>query len=101
MNSNTNSTNYEKKILFALDYDGTYTADPELWDIFIASAVKRGHSFIVATMRYPQEGLCIIPPGIERVVYTGRKAKYEEVQRQGFNPNIWIDDMPHFLFNGG
>lgn len=89
------------KILFALDYDGTYTADPDMWDTFIADAVSRGHSFIVATMRYLTENLEMVPKGIERIVYTSRKAKYEEVHRQGFSPTIWIDDMPHFLFNGG
>ena len=94
----------QTKLLIALDYDETYTADPVLWQNFIANAKHRGHSVIIATMRYPQEGAEIeqeLGATVEKIVYTSRKAKYDEVQRQGFYPSIWVDDSPHFLFHGG
>ncbi len=31
------------RMLIALDYDGTYTADPGLWHPFIAASRARGH----------------------------------------------------------
>lgn len=71
----------QPQLLIALDYDKTYTADPVLWETFIAAAKHRGHSVIIATMRYPEEGA--------------------EVQRQGFYPSIWVDDSPYFLFHAG
>ncbi len=80
-------------MLIALDYDGTYTADPELWDCFIAKAKERGHDVKIATMRFPTEAIPDI--GLD-VVYTSRQAKF------GCMPaDIWIDDRPQFLFNGG
>jgi hypothetical protein len=91
-------------MLIALDYDKTYTADPVLWQRFIATAKERGHSVIVATMRFPQEGAEIdkaLGSMVDGIVYTSRKAKYDGLQAQGFSPSIWIDDSPHFLFNDG
>lgn len=93
-----------KKLLFALDFDGTYTEDPELWNNFITLLKQKGHSVIVATMRYPSEAGPVreaLEDKVDAIIYTSRKAKYEEVQKQGYTPNIWIDDMPHFLFQGG
>jgi hypothetical protein len=80
-------------MLIALDYDGTYTRDPELWDAFIAHAKERGHEIKIATMRYPTEPIPDI--GLE-VIYTSRKAKYGCM-----DAHIWIDDQPNFLFSGG
>jgi hypothetical protein len=80
-------------MLIALDYDGTYTADPELWNAFILKARELGHNVKIATMRYPSEP---IPDVGCEVIYTSRKAKF------GCMPaDIWIDDNPHFLFSGG
>ena len=77
-------------MLIALDYDGTYTADPALWDAFIATAQARGHTVNILTMRYPTETIERAPC---QVVYTSRKAKH------GFIPaDIYIDDKPGFLF---
>ena len=35
----------------AIDFDKTFTADPELWLSFIRSASLRGHEIICATYR--------------------------------------------------
>ena len=80
-------------MLIALDYDGTYTADPELWDGFIRSATERGHTVKILTMRFPHEP--IENPPCE-VVYTSRQPKYNHIPA-----DIYIDDMPQFLFQGG
>jgi hypothetical protein len=78
-------------MLIALDYDGTYTEDPVLWDDFIVKAKSSGHDVKILTMRYPHEPIDI--DGIE-VIYTSRKAKY------GYIPaNIYIDNEPGRLFS--
>lgn len=74
----------------ALDYDKTYTADPELWNRFIRDAQSRGHVVFIATMRYPHETIENAPVG---VVYTSRQAKSKMV-----NADIWIDDSPAWIF---
>ena len=76
----------------ALDHDGTYTRDPELWDEFIKLANARGHQVVCVTMRGPHEGVAMPC----EVIYTSRKAK------AGFYPaDVWIDDQPQFLFVNG
>ena len=79
-------------MIIALDYDGTYTRDPELWERFIDSAISSGHQISCVTMRYPQEEVRMRIP----VVYTSRQAKM-----LCFKADIWIDDNPHFLVMGG
>lgn len=81
-------------MLIALDYDGTYTADPGLWDLFITSAIARGHEIEVVTMRHPHEPIKMPIP----VVYTGRQAKRQFVEALGRRVQIWIDDNPHWIY---
>lgn len=42
-------------MLIALDYDGTYTADPVFWETFIVSARVHGHTVVCITMRHEHE----------------------------------------------
>lgn len=80
----------------ALDYDGTYTRDPELWDTFVSGAGARGHDVFMVTMRYPHEEI----KGPCRVIYTSRQAKLPFVSELGIVVHIWIDDKPHFIYDG-
>ena len=74
----------------ALDYDGTYTAMPAVWDRFIEAAQNAGHRVVCVTMRHPTE-----PVNVPcEVIYTSRQAKLLFTQRLGLTVNIWIDDMP-------
>jgi len=91
-------------MIIALDYDDTYTRDPQMWDLLIATAKARGHTVICVTMRYPQEGeqvLKALSGKVDDIIFTSRKAKYDYVTKtQGFVPSVWIDDSPWFIFNG-
>ena len=88
-------------MLIALDYDECYTVDPEFWDLMIALAKHRGHSVICVTMRYKHEGEVIIntlEEKVERIIFTGRKAKHQFTQDMGYYPSVWIDDNPRWLY---
>jgi hypothetical protein len=76
-------------MIIALDYDGTFTADPRLWTKFIVDATQAGHEVVCVTMRFPHEAITNIPC---KVVYTSRKAK-----SVAFAADIWIDDKPLWL----
>jgi hypothetical protein len=84
----------------ALDYDKTYTAMPEVWDVFIAAARAAGHAVEIVTMRYgsPDE---LIPDHVackvDYVVYTRRKGKARHMQFMDRPVDIWIDDCPRFI----
>ena len=88
-------------MLLALDFDETYTRDPEFWDMVISAANYRGHSVICATMRYEHEGEEVINAlqhKVEKIIFTGRKAKFKFVTEAGYYPSVWIDDQPNWLY---
>lgn len=87
----------------ALDYDGTYTHDPELWLMFVIQAQHHGHDIRVVTMRYPSEQqggahAGAMDPRLEALgvpfIFTSREAKAPVTAALGFVPDVWIDDNP-------
>lgn len=86
----------------ALDYDDTYTADPELWNNFVADAQKRGHRVFIVTARYPESVIDDVP-GIPRSrhIYTSMMAKrFYCLHKYGLQFSIWIDDKPEYVTHG-
>ncbi len=84
-------------MLIALDYDGTYTLDPRLWDRFVADAMRSGHAFVVVTgRREPPRGFRADIP----VVCVPDGYKRDGARRAGFLPDVWIDDMPEMIGEG-
>jgi hypothetical protein len=87
----------------ALDYDGTVTADPVFWRVFVTLASAHGHEVHIVTMRWPAEP---IDPATalavkDRVHYTGHQFKMPEMLRRGLAFDIWIDDSPGMVTGGG
>lgn len=82
-------------MIIALDYDGTYTEDPDLWISFIDLIKMRRHSVTFVTFRddngnYKNDD---IRRDAKRnnidIVYTAGKQKSD-----CFKADVWIDDMP-------
>lgn len=83
----------------ALDFDDTYTADPPLWDSFIADAKSRGHTVIVVTgRRRTEENIAEVQvPGCT-VIFTELQAKEWYCSRyHKCTFDIWIDNEPRFI----
>lgn len=77
-----------------IDYDGTFTADPDLFRGFIAAAMKSGHEVLCVTMRSPDEPIEMAC----EVVYTSREKKGFYMHRIGRPISLWIDDHPEFIY---
>ena len=76
----------------ALDYDGTYTKDPQLWDQFIALARKREHEVIIVTQRIKDEEYEQITMNYSIPIhYTARRPKIWSK----LDVDIWIDNNPY------
>lgn len=77
-----------------LDFDGTVTADPELWAGFVALAKARGHEVIVTTYRDDDGDNADVEKFIKHVdipvIYTGAKQKAHKAHKI----DVWIDDHP-------
>lgn len=88
-------------MIIGMDYDGTYTEDPEMWLSVIHSLSDAGHTVIVVTMRFPSEGASMDPDLVNdyEVVFTSRAAKADSLFKQkGLKPNVWIDDHPIAIY---
>ena len=87
-------------MLICLDYDNTYTLDPDFWDGFIVVSKARGHSVILATMRYEREGNVVkmdLETKVDDIIFTNRKGKRQYLKTLNIFPDVWIDDMPEFV----
>ena len=81
----------------AIDYDGTWTADPTLWVDFATRAALHGHRVIIATGRHGySDDMRTLPAWIE-VFYTKGQLKEDALRKAGVVVNIWIDDMPGMI----
>lgn len=83
----------------ALDYDLTYSRDPEFWDDFIALALLHGHDVRGVTARGKALDRTAPLVALEQkipVIYTNGVAKrwFCTYHHVGFIPDIWIDDKP-------
>lgn len=75
----------------ALDYDDTFTADPELCKQFVRSAKLRGHEVAFVTYRHagPQNTDIMADAGKLEIpiIFCGHRQK-----SQCYEADIWIDD---------
>lgn len=83
----------------SLDYDDTYTRDPDTWIRIIRTFQDAGHLVWCVTMRYESEGADVLASIGQHapVVFTGRKAKRDFMYERGIRIDVWIDDRPDFI----
>ena len=87
-------------MLIALDYDDTFTRDPDGWLEFVKLMKARGHQFVGATMRYPGEASGMderYESVCQKLYFTGRKAKRSYLADVGVFPHVWVDDTPEWI----
>ena len=84
----------------ALDYDGTYTKHPALWNAFEELAFSQGHEVFIVTKRgASNKGILSIRGW--NVYNTDRQAKKEWCKANEIKVDIWIDDDPINIFQEG
>lgn len=89
----------------ALDFDDTFTRDPDFWLKFVLLCRNHGHRIYCVTARdtngseevFRELGQYI---GEENCFFTGMKAKRSFMWRQGIIIDVWIDDNPGAITNG-
>jgi len=84
----------------ALDYDGTYTRDPPLWEYFLGMCRARGHEVKIVTCRKPENEIdwFDLPEKFRvPVLYTSHIPKRIYCDEIGWQPEIWIDDIPELI----
>lgn len=84
---------------FALDYDDTFDANPDMWYDLAHTMKAQGHSVIGVTLR--NRGQLITDPRYNEVcwmvVYCAGQAKRPFLQEQNIHVDVWIDDKPEYI----
>lgn len=85
----------------AIDFDGTFSADPEGWAQVIKLMEARGHKFVCVTGR-SNEGVFGEPVirtinGLIPIVFAGDQWKRQAALQQGWKIDVWIDDSPEYI----
>ena len=90
-----------KKLTFAIDYDGTWSADPEAFIAFSSILRQRGHRVIIVTARVAGRGIGEVwkycEAHVDRILSSGADYKRDYAESQGEKVDIWIDDMPGMI----
>jgi len=84
-------------MIIAVDYDDTWTRDPDGWYLALHALKQRGHKIVGATMRHPREATGMdsnYDKICEKIYFTGRKAKRSFLAAHGVFVDVWIDDNP-------
>lgn len=85
----------------ALDFDGTYTEMPGVWDEFIITAEKEGHKVYIVTFRDPEDrhpAMDYLYNSLDvPIVFTSRNPKKRFCEDMGLDISIWIDDNPDLI----
>lgn len=86
-------------MIIAIDYDGTYSAAPELWDQFIQLFQVAGHTIICCTGRTEDLAKPVMNSvgKMVPVIFAGGVPKREACKKRGYDVNVWIDDMPEMI----
>ncbi|MFM0417496.1 hypothetical protein [Paraburkholderia aromaticivorans] len=84
----------------SLDFDGTYTEDPQHWNQFIDSFLEAGHTVQIITMRAEHETNRSLKDLAKKIPvhFTDRKAKLPYAIEKGFHIDVWIDDNPMWIY---
>ena len=88
-----------------LDFDDTYTRDPEAWNEFIRYFTSRGHKIYCTTFRFPDQCAAVYNTigmviGNDNCHFTGYTAKRPFMNSKGIIIDVWIDDMPILIDKG-
>lgn len=92
--------NDTKKVLtIAIDWDGTYNADPDLFKDIIELIKLKGHKVVIVTGRSECTGQEIKNEmiNVAPVVFAGDNWKKNAAIAMGYEIDVWIDDLPESI----
>lgn len=87
-------------MIIALDYDDTFTRDPQGWVEAINVLKDRGHTVYGVSMRYDAEMSSMDKAYlklVDKLYLTQRRKKREYMDNLQVMIDVWIDDTPEFI----
>jgi hypothetical protein len=91
----------------SIDFDDTYTRDPDLWNLIVLMFQERGHTVYCVTARGPRGedqtevwdtiGQLV---GKDHCIFTDGRSKQKFCWDLDINIDIWCDDHPEAIIQG-
>lgn len=88
-------------MIFGIDYDGTFSKDPDFFHDLITLMDEYRHQAIIVTQRSSEQDRKEVEKQVNGkipIIFAGEKWKSETVKEEGYKIDIWIDDMPQGIF---
>ncbi len=88
----------------AIDFDGCYTAHPQLVQELAVTALSYGIEVVTVTSRrktYENELLMRAAGVTWPIIFAYDKPKKLAAIEAGVSPCVWLDDQPHMIGTGG
>ena len=83
------------KGIIAIDYDGTWTLDPIMWNVVCNILQNYGFLVIMVTERKVENRIKDDTiPSLMQIIYTSKILKKEAALAAGYKVDIWIDNSP-------
>lgn len=93
-------------MIISIDFDQTWTQDPEAWRMFARLLAGRGHTVIVTTNRYDlplvshEVYAAVGTRAVRDIIFAGPKPKRQAARERGYHVDVWVDDMPEMVLWG-
>lgn len=95
-------------MIFGIDFDGTFAADPPLFRAFVGLLREAGHRAVIVTGRKDAvmlsdpgrhwgDELRAVVGGLLPIVFAGHEWKKEAAAKAGYAVDVWIDDHPEWI----
>ena len=93
-------------LTISIDFDRTFTADPELIGGFAAKAKENGNKVVMITRRpdtpedrkFVEDSLGTYADAFDSLILAGPETQKEEAAtKAGINVDVWIDDSPQTI----
>ena len=90
-----------QSMLFGVDFDGTFSRDPELFRGIVAQLRARGHQAVLVTGR-SDEGrwgaeVRSVVGDLMPIVFAADGWKREAARAAGYRVDVWMDDHPEYV----
>ena len=88
-------------MLFAVDYDGTYSRDPDLFREWLVAGRRMGHTFVLVTGRSDTlpwgDEVRRAVAGLMPIVFAADGWKRSAAEAAGYKVDVWVDDHPEYI----
>jgi len=85
-------------VIFGIDYDGIFSADPEAFREMVRNLQARGHTCVLVTGRSDEGGWGDVVRrdigDLMPIVFAANRWKRDAAAARGFPVHVWIDDSP-------